>query len=350
VNLLVDARSPHSTGRIERAALGLAARGHAVAWLGRRPPEVPANVRSLSLHELGRAQAEVVIGGGSPFPTVLAGWLARARVLVLDLAHERAVGWSALDRWAWHGLYAQGLIDEAEANRWRDELLGLERERLALWPPAGAPVATRAEHPDTEILERACERALARQRGRVFHGAAFLDRDGTLIREVGYLDDPEGLELLPGAAAAVRRLRAAGFPVVVISNQAGVGRGLFPSARVHETMARLRERLRAEGAELDAIYFCPHRPEDQCACRKPGTALLERAADDLELSLRDSVMIGDKWIDVATGQRAGGSGVLVRTGYGRDEEARLAESELDRPPDYVADDVADATSWWLARL
>jgi D-glycero-D-manno-heptose 1,7-bisphosphate phosphatase len=350
MKLLVDARSPNSRGRIERAALGLAARGHETIWLGPVPADAPATVRSLSLFELGRTQADVVIGAGTPFSTVLAGWLARARVLVHDLVHDRVATWSALDRWAWHSLYAQGLIEETEANRWRDDLRGLERERVALWPPTGATVATRAEHPDTEILERACERALARQRGRGFHGAVFLDRDGTLIREVGYLSDADGVELLPGAAAAVRRLRAAGFPAVVISNQAGVGRGLFPAARVHETMARLRERLRAEGAELDAIYFCPHRPEDECLCRKPGTALLERAADDLELSLRESVMIGDKLLDAATGQRAGGTGVLVRTGYGREEEAKVAENALGRPPDHVAEDLPDAASWWLSKL
>src|SRR5262245_5108537 len=350
MKLLVDARSPDSRRRIERAALGLAARGHEVTWLGPVHAGAPASVRSLSLLELGRAQADVVIGAGAPFPTVLAGWLARARVLVLDLVHERVTRWSVVDRWAWHSLHAQGLIDETDADRWRDDLRGLERERVALWPPSGPVVATQAEHPDTEILERACERALARQRGRVFHGAVFLDRDGTLIREVGYLSEANGVELLPGAAAAVRRMRAAGYPAVVISNQAGVGRGLFPAARVHETMARLRERLRAEGAELDAIYFCPHRPEDECLCRKPGTALLERAADDLELSLRDSVMIGEKLLDAATGQRAGGTGVLVRTGYGRDEETKIQENAFGRPPDHVAEDLPDAANWWLSRL
>jgi len=178
--------------------------------------------------------------------------------------------------------------------------------------------------------------------------AVFLDRDGTLVVEREYLDDPAGLELLPGVASALRGLRGAGFALVVVSNQSGVGRGRFTAGRVHEVMAGLRHALRAQGVELDAIYFCPHRPEEGCPCRKPGTALLERAADDQQLDLAQSVMVGDKRIDVLAGQRAGGHGVLVRTGYGREEE-RAAETE-PRGADYIADDLAGAARWILERL
>jgi histidinol-phosphate phosphatase family protein len=178
--------------------------------------------------------------------------------------------------------------------------------------------------------------------------AVFLDRDGTIVVERGYLADAEGLELLPGAAHGLRQLRAAGWALVVVSNQSGVGRGLFPLARVHELMARLRIVLRREGVELDGIYFCPHRPEEGCACRKPGTRLLERAAADHRLRLRASVMVGDKLLDVETGQRAGGRGVLVRTGYGREEEARLAAEGTARAPDRVCDDLAEAADWILS--
>ncbi|MBI1799399.1 MAG: HAD family hydrolase [Candidatus Eisenbacteria bacterium] len=223
--------------------------------------------------------------------------------------------------------------------------LGLER--LALWSaeaPAAEPDAT---HADTEILERACERALARHRGRSPRGAVFLDRDGTLVVERGYLADPDDLELLPGVPEALRDLAAAGFALIVISNQSGVGRGLFPLARVHQAMARLRTLLRARGIELDAIYFCPHRPDAGCDCRKPGAALLERASDDLGIALSRSFMVGDKLIDARAGHNAGSRGVLVRTGYGRDEE-RANPGPGMAPPERVFDDLRDASRWMLA--
>jgi D-glycero-D-manno-heptose 1,7-bisphosphate phosphatase len=198
-----------------------------------------------------------------------------------------------------------------------------------------------------EILERACERTIARHRSHALRAAVFLDRDGTLVREAGYMGNPDDLELLPGTGAALRTLASAGFPLVVISNQAGVGRGLFDLRRAYEVMARLRSELRAQGVELDAIYLCPHRPDEVCACRKPGTALLSRAAEDLRLRLEDSVMVGDKWIDVVAGQRAGAASVLVRTGYGREDESRFQPGE--RPPDAVFDDLAQAVSWIQAR-
>jgi D-glycero-D-manno-heptose 1,7-bisphosphate phosphatase len=115
---------------------------------------------------------------------------------------------------------------------------------------------------------------------------------------------------------------------------------------VHEAMARLRRRLRAEGVELDGIYFCPHRPEAGCTCRKPGSLLLERAAEDLGLSLRGSYMVGDKRLDVETGHRVGARGLLVRTGYGRDEEAR--EGSAIETPDAACDDLPAAAEWILA--
>jgi histidinol-phosphate phosphatase family protein len=174
----------------------------------------------------------------------------------------------------------------------------------------------------------------------------FVDRDGTLVKEVGYLSDPADLVLLPGAARGIREAHAAGFPVIVVSNQSGVGRGLFPLSRVYAAMARLRALLREEGAEPDAIYFCPHRPEADCPCRKPRPGLLERAADDQLIDLRSSVMIGDKRLDPATGHAAGGAGVLVRTGYGREEERAAGEG---REPDAVCDDVAQAVRWFLDR-
>ncbi|HVP15233.1 MAG TPA: HAD family hydrolase, partial [Terriglobales bacterium] len=205
-----------------------------------------------------------------------------------------------------------------------------------------------AAHPDTEVLERICERAIARQRGGAVRRGVFVDRDGTLVVERGYLAEASGIELLPGSLRAVHDLQAAGFPVIVVSNQSGVGRGLFPLARVYETMARLRSVLREGGVELDGIYFCPHRPEEQCGCRKPGIGLLERAAEDHLLSLHGSFVVGDKRIDVESAQRARARGVLVRSGYGREEEGSWAREGSGATPDHVCDDLAAAAAWIIS--
>jgi histidinol-phosphate phosphatase family protein len=174
----------------------------------------------------------------------------------------------------------------------------------------------------------------------------FLDRDGTLVVEKNYLAQAEELELIPGVPEALRMLQAEGYALVVVSNQSGVGRGLFALSRAYEIMAGLRTLLRHHGLELDGIYFCPHRPDEGCPCRKPGTALLERAAADLGLDLRRSVMIGDKLIDVMTGQRAGARSILVRTGYGIEEEEGI-RSTLERPPERICRDLAVAAAWLL---
>jgi len=350
VKLLVDGGSLSPAGRMGLAASGLALRGHEVLWhgpgigdgAGRAPRPAPAGIR------LARERADLVLGGGAhPARTALAGWLGGAHGMVLGLEGSVGRDWRALDRWAWSTLYSSGLVEESDAEAARTRLHGLGLDRLALWSSEPPPAVPDATHLDTEILERACERALARHRGRVSRPAVFADRDGTLVVERGYLSDPDDLELLPGVPQALRNLRAQGFALVLVSNQSGVGRGLFPLSRVYQAMARLRRLLRARGVELDAVYFCPHRPEAGCACRKPAPGLLERAAEDLVLDLSRSVMIGDKLIDVETGHRAGAGGVLVRSGYGRDEERRLAGEGVPRPPDRVCEDFAEAARWLI---
>jgi D-glycero-D-manno-heptose 1,7-bisphosphate phosphatase len=134
---------------------------------------------------------------------------------------------------------------------------------------------------------------------------------------------------------------------VVISNQAGVGRGLFPESQVHAVMARVRRLLRARGVELDAVRHCPHAPEAGCDCRKPGTRLLREAAEDLRVSLPDSAMVGDKWVDVEAGRAAGGAGVLVLTGHGAEESRQ--ERSAGAGADAVCPDLAAAVHWFLSR-
>lgn len=355
VKVLVHGGSLHSGSRMALAAGGLARRGHEVFWSGERPAAIAALesraplTRAPSGPALARLRVDVVLGGPRPLAVAARGWMTRAACMVMGLEAGAMAQWSPTERWAWSTLHAVGLVEGAEAETIRRQDHGIDLERLAFWSEDPPPPEPDATHLDTEILERACERALARHRGAAARAAVFVDRDGTLVEERGYLSDVAGLELIPGVPQAIHNLQAAGFPVVVISNQAGVGRGLFPLARVYEVMAGLRAELRAHGIELDAIYFCPHRPDEGCACRKPGTALLERASEDLQIALRRSFMVGDKRIDAETGRRAGGRGVLVRTGYGREEERTLGALAAESRPDVVCDDLAAAAAWILAR-
>jgi histidinol-phosphate phosphatase family protein len=287
--------------------------------------------------------------GGEPIATAFAGWRAGARGMLLALEPEKLRRWGALERWCWESIESFAVLESAGAENAPPGSSELDPERFLRWSEDRAPRTPDPCHADTEVLERACERLLARQRGRPPRPAVFLDRDGTLVIEKGYLANPRDLELLPGVPQALRTLSAAGFALVVVSNQSGVGRALYTLASVYEAMAELRRGLRAHGVEVDAVHFCPHRPDEGCACRKPGTALLERAARDLNLSLPRSFVVGDKLLDLAAAARAGAIGVLVRTGYGREEELRLPDPEFGRAPDRVCEDLGEAAAWIVAR-
>ena len=155
--------------------------------------------------------------------------------------------------------------------------------------------------------------------------AVFIDRDGTLIREREYLADPDGVELVPGTAAALRDLRSAGYALVVTTNQSGIARGYYTEDDYRAVARRIDEELEAAGAPLDATYYCPHHPEfgEPCDCRKPGTGMHRRAARELGLVAERSWFVGDKVKDVLPARELGGKGILVRTGFGAEEEARL---------------------------
>ncbi|HEY3384190.1 MAG TPA: HAD family hydrolase [Vicinamibacterales bacterium] len=183
--------------------------------------------------------------------------------------------------------------------------------------------------------------------------AVFLDRDGTVIEEVGYLNRLDRVAFFPWTVDAIRVLNESGFLVVVVTNQAGVARGYFEDAFVKETHAFIDGRLRGGRARIDAYYYCPHHPDGlvpeftrPCECRKPKPGLIHRAARDLDIDLAHSFVVGDRWLDVELGRAAGTRTVLVRTGYGSDEEARPQDSA---PADHVADNLMAAAAWILSQ-
>ncbi len=174
----------------------------------------------------------------------------------------------------------------------------------------------------------------------------FLDRDGTINIDTGYVSNPDTLELIPGAGRAIRSLNDAGVKVVVISNQSGVGRGMFTDADVEAVNARLAALLRLDaGARLDAVYYCPHHPDDKCRCRKPLTLLATRAVAEHCLDLSRAYVIGDKGTDVGFGRNLSIKAALVLTGYGKEELPKLIPA-----PDFVADDLSGAVDMILADL
>ena len=144
--------------------------------------------------------------------------------------------------------------------------------------------------------------------------AAFLDRDGTIIVDRDYPGDPDGVELIPGSAAAIVKLRASGLLAIMITNQSGIGRGLISEDDYRGVQARMEELLAREGAALDGAYYCPHAPDlvPACDCRKPGTGLYLRAAEEHGVDLAASYFIGDRLRDVVPGATFGGTGYLVR--------------------------------------
>ncbi|MCX7816203.1 MAG: D-glycero-beta-D-manno-heptose 1,7-bisphosphate 7-phosphatase [Syntrophales bacterium] len=180
--------------------------------------------------------------------------------------------------------------------------------------------------------------------------AVFLDRDGTLNEEVGYLDSMEKLRILPGAIEAVRLLNRHDLLTIVVTNQSGIARGYFDETFVNALHEKIRQMFLAEGAILNAFYYCPHHPEGsgkyqmRCSCRKPEPGLLETAAKEWEIDLSRSWMIGDMLKDILAGKRAGCKGILVKTGNPEVKET------LEVQPDYIAANILDAANWIVGYL
>jgi len=186
--------------------------------------------------------------------------------------------------------------------------------------------------------------------------AAFLDRDGTIIEDPGYLGDPEKIQFIPGAIDALRALQGAGYRLVLVTNQAGVARGLITEADVRKVNDRLTVLLGQAGVRLDGIYYCPHHPEygspeyrRDCECRKPKPGMIRQAIQDFGLEASRSVVIGDHFSDAALAQAFPGMiGIMLRTGHGAEQWNKIQNGTLPRPV-HVADDLLRAVEWFLAR-
>jgi len=171
--------------------------------------------------------------------------------------------------------------------------------------------------------------------------AVFLDRDGTIGEEMGYVNHIDRFQIFPFAAEAIRRLNQEEIPVIVVTNQSGIARNIFPESLVHEVHKKMVSELAAGGAWIDGIYYCPHKSEDVCDCRKPNPGMLERAAREHALDLAASWVVGDRYGDLEMGFAARARGILVMTGYGRGEY-EFHRAAWPRQPDVLAENLSDA--------
>ena len=190
--------------------------------------------------------------------------------------------------------------------------------------------------------------------------AIFLDRDGTLIEEIGYLHSPEEIQIYPEAFEAVEKINQSGAQAIVITNQSAIARGLITQENLEHLHHLISVAFRQKGARLDAFYSCPHHPTEgagthtrTCDCRKPQPGLLLRAAQELQLDLDVSYMIGDTLRDIEAGHRAGCQSILVQTGYGRDELLLLDDKQASssssvnplQRPEHVSVNILEAVNW-----
>jgi len=168
--------------------------------------------------------------------------------------------------------------------------------------------------------------------------AVFLDRDGTLIEDKGYISSPEQVEFIPKSIDALKLLKSCGFKLIVITNQSGIARKYLNIKQLKAIHERINSILALNKIKLDAIYFCPHHPDEKCLCRKPNIKLALKAAKRFNLDLKKCFSVGDKITDVIFGKKFGGKGILVLTGFGKKEK-------LIQRPNYIAKDFYSAAEW-----
>jgi len=183
----------------------------------------------------------------------------------------------------------------------------------------------------------------------------FLDRDGTINEQLGYINHISRFVLLPGVGQAMSLLNKNNYIVVVTSNQSGVARGYFPIELVKETNELMKRELTEDDAYVDGIYFCPHHPDGllpeysrECTCRKPDTGLIKKARSELDIDMKRSYVIGDRWLDIEFAHNANLPGILVLTGYGKGELENIVPYEKTKPI-FVAEDLLRAARWILER-
>jgi len=176
--------------------------------------------------------------------------------------------------------------------------------------------------------------------------AVFMDRDGTVSEEVGYMYHAGLYQPFPWAGPAIRKINESGLKAVLITNQSGIGRGYFSESTVDEVHAVLKAELARHNALLDAIYVCPHHPDAGCDCRKPNAGMLLRAGKDMQIDLNRSYVVGDKYVDIELGHRVGATSILVLTGYGREERERYKANP--QQPHFVVENLMNAVDGILS--
>ena len=175
----------------------------------------------------------------------------------------------------------------------------------------------------------------------------FLDRDGTLNYDTGYVTSPEQLTLLPGVVESVARLKQSGSRLVLVTNQSAIARGYMKVDDLHLIHQKLEDELEAGGGGLDGIFFCPHHPEDACACRKPSPGLIHQAVKELQVNAAQSYLVGDKHIDMVLAQSVGSIGVLVMTSEFSQDALKAIDRQQGHQVGYVASTFSEAADWIL---
>ena len=185
--------------------------------------------------------------------------------------------------------------------------------------------------------------------------AVFIDRDGTVNEQKGYINHPTRFILIPRVSEAIKLLNERGFLAIIVSNQSGVARGYFPIALVHEVHLFMKKFLQNDGAIIDGIFFCPHYPQGvvpeftrECNCRKPNTGLIDQACESFDIDMSRSYVVGDHSTDMELAHRSNIKGIMVKTGYGLGEIEYVLPKKKFKPA-YIASDLLDAVNWIIER-
>ena len=171
--------------------------------------------------------------------------------------------------------------------------------------------------------------------------AVFLDRDGTLIKDIPYINDPKLVELLPYVIEGLKMLKNLGFILIIVTNQSGIKRGYFDEDTLQRIHHKILHLLKEKGIEIDAIYYCPCLPDEGCECRKPNPGMIVQATEEFNIDLKKSYIIGDSWMDIGAGKSVGCTSILL---FGREKDLSKLK-KMNIAPDYIAKDFMDAVNY-----